>query len=120
MRARSRSVAASRSSRLRARSAGECAVAADDQPLARELGRGDAGHVAVLSGHSLDARPRVAVIKQRHLQGSAFQQCLDCRGAQGGDPVEPGRFEILADARLGDHAAVANQDDMVASLLLRG
>jgi hypothetical protein len=29
--------------------AGECAVAADDQPLARELGRGDAGHVAVLS-----------------------------------------------------------------------
>ena len=94
-------MAASRSSRLRAALAGERAVAADDQPLARELGRGDASHVAV--------------IKQRHLQSAALEQRLDCRGAQGGDPVEPGRFEILGDPRLGDHAAVANQDDMVES-----
>jgi hypothetical protein len=54
---------------------GERAVAADDEPLTRELGRGDAGHVAV--------------IEQRHLQCAAVEQCLDCRGAQGGDPVEP-------------------------------
>ena len=78
---------------------GERAVAADDQPLAGELGRGDAGHVAV--------------IKQRHLQRAAVEQRLDRRGAQGGNPVEPGRFDVLGDPRLGDHAAVANQDDMV-------
>jgi hypothetical protein len=84
--------------------ASERAVAADDQPLAGELGGGDAGHVAV--------------IKQRHLQGAAVEQCLDCRGAQGGDPVETGRLEIPADPRLGDHAAVANQDDMVETKAL--
>ena len=88
---------------------GERPVAADDQPLARKLGRGDAGHVAV--------------IEERHLQCAAVEQCLDCRGAQGGDPVEPGRLEILADPCLGDHAAVPtgqarglkahDQDDMV-------
>jgi hypothetical protein len=77
------------------------AVAADDEPLARELGRGDAGHVAV--------------IEQRHLQGAAVEQRLDGRGAQGGNPVEPGRFEVLGDPRLGDHAAVTDQDDMVES-----
>jgi hypothetical protein len=81
--------------------AGESAVAADDQSLPRELGRGDAGHVAV--------------IKQRHLQCAAAEQRLDCRGAQGGNPVEPGGFEILGDPRLGDHAAVVNQDDVVES-----
>jgi len=80
---------------------GERAVAADDQPLARELGRGDGGHIAV--------------IKQRHLQGATVEQRLDRRGAQGGNPVEPGRLDILADPRLGDHAAVANQDDVVES-----
>src|SRR5947209_3402218 len=76
MRARSRSVAASKILALARALAGERAVAADDEPLARELGRGDAGHVAV--------------IKQRHLQGTAVEQRLDCRGAQSGDPVEPG------------------------------
>ena len=79
--------------------AGERSVAADDEPLARELGRGDASHVAV--------------IEQRHLQGAAVAQRLDCRGAKGSNPVEPGRFDILADPRLGDRAAVADQDDMV-------
>ena len=78
---------------------GERAVAADDQPLAGEVGRGDAGHVAV--------------IEQRHLQCAAVEQRLDCRGAQGGDPVEPGRLDVLADPRLGDHAAVTDQDDVV-------
>src|ERR1700747_3181224 len=101
MRARSRSVAASRSSRLPARPAAEPAVAADDEPLARELGRSDAGHIAV--------------IKQRHLQGAAVEQCFDCRGAQGGNPVEPGRFDVLGDPLLGDHPPVTDQDDMVES-----
>jgi hypothetical protein len=80
---------------------GERPVAADDQPLARELGRGNAGHVAV--------------IKQRHLQRAAVEQCLDRRGAQGGNPVEPGRFEVLGDPGLGDHASVTDQDDVVES-----
>ena len=79
---------------------GESAVAADDEPLARELGRGDAGHIAV--------------IKQRHLQCVAVEQRLDRRG-EGGNPVEPGRFDVLGDPRLGDHAAVTDQDDMVES-----
>jgi hypothetical protein len=100
---------------------GERAVAADDEPLARELGRGDAGHVAV-PGLRRGRR------KQRHLQRAAAEQRLDRRGAQGGDPVEPGRFEILGDPRLGDHAAVPtgqarglkahNQDDMVETKAL--
>ena len=44
------------------------------------------------------------------------------RRAQGGDPVEPGGAQILVDARLGDHAAIADQHDVVdgeAALQLR-
>ena len=78
---------------------GELGVAADDQPLAREVGGGDAGHVAL--------------VEQRELQGAAVEQRLDRRGAQGGDPVEPGGLEVLGDARLGDHAAVADQHDVI-------
>jgi hypothetical protein len=85
---------------------GEGAVAADDEPLARELGRGNAGHLAV-PGLRRGRR------EQRHLQGAAFEQRLEGRSAQGGDPVEPGRFSILGNARLGDHAPVADQDDVV-------
>src|SRR4029450_10281047 len=36
-------------------------------------------------------------------------QGLDGGGAQGGNPVEASGTEILADTRLGDHAAVADQ-----------
>jgi len=57
MRARSRSVAASRSSRLRAPLGGERAVAADDEPLARELGGGDAGHVTSSKSDICSAPP---------------------------------------------------------------
>ena len=78
---------------------GEIGVAADDQALAGEVGRGDAGHVAL--------------VEQRELQRAALQQRLDRRGAQRGDPVEAGALDVLGDARLGDHAAVADQDDMV-------
>ncbi len=56
---------------------GEIGVAADNQPLAGEVGAGDAGHVAL--------------VEQRELQGAALDQLLDRRGAQRGDPVKPGR-----------------------------
>ncbi len=83
---------------MRARS-GQRPVAADDQALARKLRCGDGRHIAL--------------VEQRHLQGAAVAQRSDRRGAQGGDPVEPGSFEVRGDARLGNHAAVTNQDDMV-------
>ena len=78
---------------------GEIGVAADHQPLAGEIGCGDAGHVAL--------------VEQRELQGAAFQQRLDRRRAQRGDPVQAGGLDVVGDARLGDHAAIADQDDMV-------
>ena len=98
MRASSRSVAASRSSRLRALGR-ECAVAADDQALAREIGRGNRRHVAL--------------VEQRHLQHAGLAQRLDRRGPQGADPIEPGRGEIGSDPRLGDEAAVPDQNHMI-------
>ena len=78
---------------------GKIGVAADDQTLAGEVGCGDAGHVAL--------------VEQRELQGAALQQRLDRRRAQRGDPVEAGGLDVFGDARLGDHAAVADQDHMV-------
>ena len=63
-------------------------IAAHDQPLARIVGRGDLG--------------QVAIVEQRELQRAGLDQLLDLRGAQGGDPVEPGRLQVLADARAGD------------------
>ena len=97
--ARSRSVAASRSSRLRARSRASIGVAADDQPLAGKVGRGD--------------RRQVALVEQRHLQMAAADQLLERGGASRRDPVEAGRAQILVDARLRDHAAIADQHDVV-------
>jgi hypothetical protein len=41
------------------------------------------------------------------------QQFLDRRRPECGDPVEAGGADILADARLGDHAAIADQHHMV-------
>ena len=76
-------------------------VATNNQPLARKLGR----------RHRRD----VAFVEQRHLQISAADQALQRRRAQGGDPVETGGAQILVDARLRDHAAIADQHDMVES-----
>ena len=78
---------------------GEIGIAADHQTLAGEIGCGDAGHVAL--------------VEQRELQRAALQQRLDRRRAQRGDPVQAGRFDVLGDARLGDHAAIADQHHML-------
>jgi hypothetical protein len=77
---------------------GEIGIAAHHQPLAGKLRRGDAGHVAG--------------VEQRQLQGAAVEQVLDRRRAQRSDPVQAGGFDVLGDARLRNHAAVADQHDM--------
>jgi hypothetical protein len=77
----------------------ERVVAADNQALAGEIGRGNGRHVAL--------------VEQRHLQRAGLAQRLDRRGPQGGDPIEPGRAEVLADPGLGDHAAVPDQHDVI-------
>ena len=73
-------------------------IAADNQPFVRELGRGDRRHVAL--------------VEQRHLQVAAFHQRLQGRCPQRGDPVETRRAQLFVDARLGDHAAIADQNHM--------
>ena len=70
-------------------------AAADDEPFARIIGRGNGRHVAL--------------VEQRHLQGSGFGECPDGRRAQRRDPVEPRRSDLGIDARLRDHPAVADQ-----------
>jgi hypothetical protein len=71
-------------------------IAAHDQPLAREhLGSGDFGEIAV--------------IEQRQLQRPVVgRQRLNGRRPQAGDPVQAVGLEIVADARGGDHAAIAD------------
>ena len=76
----------------------ELRVAADDEALAGIVVRDDLGHVAL--------------VEQRELQGAALgREGLDRRGAQRGDPVEAGGLKVGVDARLGDHAAVADEHD---------
>ena len=77
---------------------GQQRVAANDQALAGKLlGGADLRHVAL--------------VEQRELKRAAFgRQLLDRRCAQAGDPVEPRRLQFVADARVGDHAAVADDD----------
>jgi hypothetical protein len=78
--------------------AGEIAIAADDQPLARIVGRRNGRHVTR--------------IEQRHLQGPAFGERPDGRRAQRRDPIETGRRDLGVEARLRDHPAVADQHHM--------
>ena len=75
--------------------AGEIAIATDDEPLARIIGRRDGRHVAL--------------VEQRHLQGSGFRELPDRRRPQRRDPVETRRGDLSVDARLRDHPAVADQ-----------
>jgi hypothetical protein len=58
-----------------------------------------------------DAR-HVALVEQRELQGAAVQHVLDRRSAQCGDPVQTCGSDVLGDARLSDHAAIADQHHM--------
>ena len=83
---RSRSVAASNSSRLRLRTSRKVGIAADHQPLAGKVRRGDRGHVAIVEQRQLqgaaDGRPWIAGPRSAVIQSS------------------PAGLEILVDARL--------------------
>jgi len=74
---------------------GEIGIAAHDEALARIVVGGDAGEIAL--------------IEQRELEGAGIEQGADLRGAQRANPVEPGQLDVRLDARLGDHAAIADQ-----------
>ena len=78
---------------------GEVRVAADDQSFTRKIGRGDRGHVAI--------------VEQRHLQDAASGESLNVGRAQRGDPIKPSGPQLFVDARLRDHAAIADQHDML-------
>jgi len=75
--------------------AGEIGIAAYDEALARIIGRRNGRHVAL--------------VEQRHLQGAAFDERPDGRGAQCRDPVEAGRSDFGVEARLRDHPSIADQ-----------
>jgi hypothetical protein len=45
-------------------------------------------------------------LEQRKLEGAGIEQSADLRGPEGGDPVEPGWLQLVANAGAGDHAAV--------------
>src|SRR5713226_1824650 len=78
---------------------GESVVLADDEAFAREQLRAfDLG--------------KIAFVEKRQLQGAVFGgELLYRRGSQRGDPVDSGRLEIVSDARIGDHPAVADHHD---------
>ena len=61
---------------------GEQRIAADDEPLARIVGRGDLGEIAL--------------VEQGKLQVAGLGRAADRRRAQRGDQVETGRFDGLA------------------------
>jgi len=76
---------------------GQGGVPADDQALAREVRAFDLGEVTV--------------VKQRELERPALgRELLDRWRPQRGDPVEPGRLEVLFNASLRDHPAIADHD----------
>jgi hypothetical protein len=116
MLARSFSVAASRSWRLRLRSAARSGLR---QTISRSPGKsGEAGpRFRRRSRRNGQTRGgdggHIALIKQCELQRPAVQQLLDGRGTQRRDPVQACGFKVLGDARLGDHAAVADQHDAI-------
>jgi hypothetical protein len=77
---------------------------------------GDPGDAAQWPPGKPDRLPHdgghVALVEQRELQGAALDQAVDRRGAQGSDPIEPGRPQIGLNAGLGGHAAIPDEDDM--------
>src|SRR5260370_18465824 len=78
---------------------GQQRVAADDEPLAGEIGGGDLGQVA-FPGLRRGRR------EQRELEGAGVEQSADLRGSPRRDPAEPGGLQLVADAGVGDHPAV--------------
>src|SRR6267142_1823460 len=70
-------------------------VAAAHQPLA-----------GIVRGADLD---EVLLIKQRQLQRIGLNEGLDLRGAQRGNPVQPARAQLVADARGSEHAPITHQ-----------
>ena len=90
---------------LAAALAAQARVEAQQEPLAGEVGAGDLGDgirdqaVSHHRGLALPARP------------GCGQQLAQVLGCQGGDPVQTGRLQVLADAGRGEHAAVADQGD---------
>src|SRR5205814_8147956 len=98
-RASARSVAASKSSRLRALSAARSRLR---HTIKRSPGNS--------SGALISARSRSSNNDQLQRPVLAGQR-LYRRSAQAGDPIKPRRLEIIADARRGDHSAIADQYD---------
>ena len=77
---------------------GKVVIAAHNQPFAREqVRRADFSEIAVIEQRQL----------QRPVLGS---QRLHRRGTQVGDPIEICGPEVVANARRGDHAAIADDD----------
>ena len=79
---------------------GDHRIEAHQQALAGEIVARDAG--------------QAPGVKQPGLDDLLAGELVDGVVAQGGDPVEAGRLEILVDAGLGDHAPVADQGDRAA------
>ena len=72
-------------------------VAADDEPLAGELGGADLG--------------QVGLVEERQLQVAGGDQLADLRRLEGADEADP-RLGERGRVRLGEHAAVADHDDI--------
>ena len=73
---------------------GQGRIAAEDKAFAGILVRGDFG--------------QVLLVEERQLQGPGLGQGADGRAAQSGDPIEAERPDVVADARGGEQAAVAD------------
>ena len=52
---------------------------------------------------------QVALVEQRQLHRRGLHQRADGRPAQRADPIEPGRRDLFADSRLGQHPTVTDQ-----------
>lgn len=70
---------------------GQQSIAAGHQALTGIIGSGDRG--------------AVALVEQRHLQ-RPLGKLLDLPGAQATDPIKTSGFDLIVDARRGDHATI--------------
>ena len=58
---------------------------------------------------------QVLLVEQRQLQRAVLEQGLDLRGPQGAEPIQLGRCQLVADARIGEHAPITDQADPVSA-----